>query len=160
MTLYEEYVKKYNNAVKYNKSKKLPNMITAKYDKEDFKAIYEQTKITLKEEGKPSSVHSVMKEMIDRQQFTATKREAEVLVKAMQKRGYSITLDEARAFKGYVAGEGAEEAFAQLPKYLQEKASAIIDFYNEIDMKYHELKQKGYSGAQAKKLISSIFFGS
>lgn len=159
MTLYETYSKKYNNAKKYNKEKKLPGLITPKYDKTEFKIFYEATKAALIEEGRAASVGQIIKEMVDRQQFSASKKEGTVLIKAMAEKGYTITLDEARAYKGFFATAELSDYYA-LPKYQQEKAIQIKHFFEEIEAEYSRYRINGMGASEAKRLISNIYFGS
>lgn len=159
MTLYETYSKKYNNAKKYNKEKRLPELITPKYDKKEFKIFYEATKAALEEEGKIASVGQIIKEMIDRQQFSASKKEGTILIKAMAERGYFVTLDEARAYKGFFATADLSDYYT-LPKYQQEKAAQIKNFFDEIAMEYAKYRASGIGAGEAKRMISNIYFGS
>lgn len=159
MTLYEQYVKKFNKAKEYAKENHLP-FYGEKYTKDTFKAYYEATRENLMDADKKATVTNVIKEMVDRQQYGASKEEGKALVAAMERQGVNITLDEARAYRNLFMDTEGLEKFEKLPKYQKVQAEKVKEFFDKVKQSYMELKAQGMDTESIKILISNIYFGS
>lgn len=158
-SLYKTYEKKFYEAKRHSKERYLPFM-GEKYDMNAFKAFFEATKAAIIEEGRTPSNTQVIKEMIDRQQFVSGEKEGKALQKAMQARGFNITLEQAKAYKGFWADADAIETFYQLPAAQRKNAAEVKKFFEEIDTFYNEQRALGKSAEEIKRLISNVYFGS
>ena len=156
-SLYKTYLKKFYNAERQSKEKQLPMAWNERINKDDFKAWFEATKASLKEQGVDPSNTQVVKAIIDRQQYGSSMGQGKALQKAMALRGIDVDLATARAYQAYVTDP---DAFAELPASLRKNAKEVQSFYDEIENFYQDKKRQGFDTSVIKQLIAQVYFGS
>jgi len=147
--LYHKYQIRYNRA-----QKKLAEqgyvMADPKYTKEEFMAMYEATKNDLEDEAKKTGKQprkDIIGAMIDKQKFEISSKQAAAIRKNYR------TLRELAEEYGYDVPTG------YIPSQYEIRSGVAID-PEILRIRYHELRDDGFSASDAKKSISEEFFGS
>lgn len=119
----------------------------------DFVAEFEGQKKNYKELGKNFSVKQVA-------QMMAKDDVSHVTIAESEAQGFAISLQMYR--KDKITGHEIHPTAKKIARELRigKRTSASDEFWNAVSLRYKELKEKGNTGKDAKKIISQEFFGS
>lgn len=145
--LYKDYLIKYEKAVEKATEKGEPIFDTkGKYSKIEFKTMYEALQNDMRAEGRTVTSEKTTKALIEKQMYSKTLKQAQVLKKAMSERGFEVTVHEARVWGGLEDNSNAPQGFRE--------------FWNAVRLRENELKLLGHSKKKIAEFIAIEFFGS
>lgn len=149
--LWKTFQSKSKKAERQAKSNGMPFFKLYK-DKQQF---IDNFRVARADFGDTKTINQTITYMVDKQRYTYSKAQAEHLVQSLAAQGRDVSLREARIFGGLTP-----EEFEELTPKQQGVAKEIREHFNEIDVRYHELRAQGLNAAEAKRIIGIEYYGS